>query len=112
MKNEHNYNFEFWDHKLFGVLAMINALADHYMPPVELELAKENLEATNYEENLWTDISINGKNHQLELLLAKNTHEDKSSVVIMITSQEDLTAEIKTLSIFQSLFKTLDVEQH
>jgi hypothetical protein len=30
--------------------------------------------------------------------------------VIMITSQEDLTVEVKTLSLFQGLFKDLELE--
>jgi hypothetical protein len=110
MKNDHTYNFEFWDHKLHGILGMLNALADSYMPPVEFDLIEENLEATNFEDNIWTDVIISGKNHNLDLLLARNKHEDRGSIVIMITTQEDLTIEVKTLSLFQGLFKDLELE--
>jgi len=110
MENEYTFNFEFWDHKLFGVLGMLSALSDHYMPPVEFDLIEENLEATSFEDNIWTDLLISGKNHELNILLAKNQHEEQSSIVIMITTQDDLTVEVKTLSLFQGLFKTLELE--
>jgi hypothetical protein len=128
MENEYTFNFEFWDHKLRGVLAMFNALTDNYMPPIEFDLVEENLEATNFEDNIWTDLNINGKSHKLDLLLAKNKHEDRGSIVIMITTQEDLnitteeerqasednkiklSEQIKTLSLFQGLFKDLELE--
>ncbi|MFT6717205.1 MAG: hypothetical protein ACJA0Q_001856 [Saprospiraceae bacterium] len=110
MENEYTFNFEFWDHKLYGILGMLNALCDSHMPPIEFELIKENLEATNFEDNIWTDHSISGNNHDLNLLMAKNQHEDRGSIVIMITSQEDLTVEVKTLSLFQGLFKDLELE--
>jgi predicted TIM-barrel fold metal-dependent hydrolase len=110
MENEYTFNFEFWDHKLYGILGMLNALSDHYMPPVEFELIQENLEATNFEDNIWTDVNISGKNHDFDLLLAKNQHEERGSIVIMITTQEDLTTAIKTLSMFQGLFKDLELE--
>ena len=110
MENEYTFNFEFWDHKLYGVIGMLNALSNNYMPPVEFDLIKENLEATNFKDNIWTDVFISGKNHDLDLLLAKNQLKEQCSIVIMISTKDDLTIAIKTLSMFQGLFKELELE--
>ncbi len=110
MENEYTFNFEFWDHKLNGILAMLNALCDGDMPPIEYDLVKENLEATNYQDEVWTDHVISGNNYDLDLLMAKNQHEDQASIVILITCQEDIASEVKTLSMFQGLFKDLELE--
>jgi hypothetical protein len=144
MENEYTFNFEFWDHKLRGVLGMLNALSDYYMPPVEFDLIEENLEATNFEDNIWTDLTLSGNNHTLDLLLAKNQHEERRSIMIMISTKEETTTvteeqqtverseqessfenksfrtsdqkqlilseQIKTLCMFQGLFKDLELE--
>ena len=123
MENEYTFNFEFWAHKLHGILGMLNAIADNYMPPVEFDLIEENLEATNFEDNIWTDLIISGNNHDLSILMAKNQHEERGSIVIMISTEEDLTTateeeqrklilseQIKMLCMFQGLFKDLELE--
>ena len=128
MENEYTFSFEFWDHKLYGILGMLNAIADGEMPPIEFELIKENLEATSFKDEVWTDHIISGNNYELNLLLAKNRHEDRNSIAILITAQFDLDEateegllarehrqlvlgeQIKAVSMFQGLFKDLELE--
>jgi len=107
MNNKFEYQFWFWSNKLDAILIMLAALIKYELLDVERQIIKSELEITNDENNKWYNYPLAGKEIKLDLKFAYDNEEGKDVIHLIITSSTNLTQQLETLDLFQSLFKKI-----
>nr|WP_293303640.1 hypothetical protein [Allomuricauda sp.] len=110
MKEEIEYGFWFWSHKLKGILYMLAQLSNYNLEETEMESIKEALTGTNDELDLWAKKCFVGRQYHLDLQLAYDAEQKSEMIHIKLKTESGLKQKLEVLDLFQGMFKTLEME--
>ncbi|MCZ4410662.1 hypothetical protein O3Q51_17735 [Cryomorphaceae bacterium 1068] len=110
MKENIEYGFWFWSHKLTGILAMLAEFSKYDLDVVEIESIKRDLIGTNDELNQWVNYRFDGKNFKMEFQFAYDAEEKSDMIHMKIKTKSILKEKLEALNLFQCMFKELEIE--
>lgn len=111
MKENFEYEFWFWGHKLSGILYMLAELSKYTLDEFDLETIQQQLTGTNDELNLWTDYEFHGSQFPMTIQFAYDAEENHAMIHVKIKTTIDLKDKLVALNLFQSMFKELEIEK-
>ncbi len=109
MSEQCTYGFWFLQHKLDGILTMLERLIDYEMSPGEVQAIRLGLIGTNNEDDKWFEWQFQGASYTLDLELSYDD-EESDIICIHINTDDVLREQLELVDTFQSLFKDLELD--